>query len=187
MKQRACTTVELVIVIVLLSAITVGGMSWLIHEENQKARRYMLRYRLSEVRRALARHFREHGRRFHPGGIRTHRASPHGRPVPHTSCEDAFVKQLTTYSDVQGNTCDRKGGPFRLGPYLRAIPLNPLPTDTAEENPGGVHVISHMVRVFPDAEPRTGWKYSLVLGIFNTNHPDYFDDFGGEPCVPGQK
>src|SRR3990170_2580725 len=38
---------------------------------------------------------------------------------------EAFVEQMTSYSNLGGRTSPRKTGEFNLGPYLSAIPVNP--------------------------------------------------------------
>ena len=88
--------------------------------------------------------------------------------------EEAFVKQLTTYSDQLGNTCDEKHANFPFGPYIRRqMPPNPLPADGAIGNAAGINVTADKTALTADGVPTTGWKASTETGEFICNNATY--------------
>ncbi len=72
----------------------------------------------------------------------------------------AFVAQMTTYSDINGNTNATKGGAFIYGPYLRAVP--PLPVGAQNSQTG--------IKATPaDGVGAFGWAYDQAAGAIFAN------------------
>ena len=144
---RAFSLVELVIVVVILgvvAAIAAPRMT----RASTGASASALHSTLTGVRTAIDCYFAEHDR--YPGHL----------PDTNTPDNDAFVEQLTEYSDADGKTNPTPGNGYIFGPYLRRpFPMNPangLSTVLVKANPG-------------DADPAAGafgWVAVLSHGYF---------------------
>ena len=89
---------------------------------------------------------------------------------------ESFVDQLTKYSNGHGVTSDTPSAEFKFGPYLSAVPINPL-TDNADIRfvPPSEHTPSTSGEQGWVYQPMTGWIAANSSGsdIFNVNHTDY--------------
>ncbi len=134
------------IIIAMLAAIAVPRVT----HASQSARGKSLLMTLTHVRHAIERYYAEHGR--YPGYD----------PATGAPDDDAFVDQLTQYSDAGGNTHATLVFPFIYGPYVRAPfpanPLNELNTVDVRANPTDALVVGS-----------TGWYAVLVTGHFAAN------------------
>ena len=73
----------------------------------------------------------------------------------------AFKEQMTTYSNKDGATCSIAAAGYSYGPYMRAIPAEPIKNDNT-------------VAVTTDAAPTAaadgkGWVYSNTTGALTMN------------------
>jgi type II secretory pathway pseudopilin PulG len=139
--------VELVIVVTILGMVAAIAVPR-VTKGGEKAAAHALEATLTNVRKAIDIYFAEHGR--FPGN------------VPGTTATSGidFVKQLTMYSDRQGNTNATYGGAFIFGPYLRApFPKNPV------NKLNTVHVKATRAAADP-ASGSAGWVAVLATGDF---------------------
>ena len=74
--------------------------------------------------------------------------------------EQAFIDQLTGYSNAEGATCTRPHTDFPFGPYLREIPKEPI------KNLATVAMVPAATN--PTVETG-GWVFSNVIGKFYMN------------------
>ena len=101
---RAFSLVELVIVTIVISilaAIAVPRVS----RGAEGAEAVAVKADLATLRRALEHYAAEHDGRY-----------------PSQGSTEAFADQLTTYTDFDGNTSDKKTSPYIYGPYISKIP-----------------------------------------------------------------
>ena len=78
----------------------------------------------------------------------------------------AFSDQLTAYSNATGGTCTVKSTDYPFGPYVRAIPAEPI---------GNVATVTATDAVLgTPAVGGKGWNYSTLTGQFaiNNSAPD---------------
>ena len=94
----------------------------------------------------------------------------HGGAFPSNQSADTFVRQLTQYTDSQGNYQSSKDATHIYGPYLRSIP--PLPVGT---NKGQSSVAMSSSATSMSA----GWYYDGQN--FWANDPASDTDIGGTP------
>jgi len=76
--------------------------------------------------------------------------------------QNAFVQQLTYYSNAEGQTCSQAGAGFIYGPYLRTMPAEPI------SNAATVDVVFAADAGDPTAAG-TGWRFNNVTGKFQAN------------------
>jgi len=146
-RRRSFSLMELVLVIIaMLAAIAVPRVSHAARSAKGKS----LAMTLTHVRHAIERYYAEHGR--YPGYD----------PETGGPDDDAFVNQLTQYSDARGKSHATLVFPFIYGPYVRApfpaSPLNELNT---------VHVRANLTD--PVIVHSTGWDAVLATGHFSAN------------------
>ena len=77
---------------------------------------------------------------------------------------EAFVAQMTRFTDETGQTSDTPSDDFRFGPYLLAVPRNPL-NESADIR------FMHDVVLVPSAGGEQGWVYHPVTGSIVANVP----------------
>lgn len=164
-RRRAFTLVELLIVIIIvgiLAAVAIPQFG----SSTADAKLAALDANLAAVRNAIELYFHQHNGTY-PGVVKQHDGSAHA------SAADAFVKQLTMYSDAQGNTSSTKDtANFPYGPYLRqGFPSNPLAASGA--TPNDVTVGTENTVLTAEENPSTGWRYSASTGQFVANHTDH--------------
>jgi prepilin-type N-terminal cleavage/methylation domain-containing protein len=76
--------------------------------------------------------------------------------------EQALVDQLTQYSDASGNTCTTAAAGYIYGPYLRAIPVEPITNDKAV-------TIATTVAGNPATDSTKGWRFVNTTGALQIN------------------
>jgi len=171
-RRIAFTLVELLIVITIigiLAAVAIPQFS----DSSTDAKIAALDQSLASIRSAIELYHHQHND-VYPGGIVTHRGSMAAAAQAHTDASDAFVKQLTTYSNAAGHTCAEKNTNYPYGPYLRqGMPINPLAHKAANGSEAAVKVTADTEALQADADAATGWKTSSVTGQFIANHADY--------------
>jgi prepilin-type N-terminal cleavage/methylation domain-containing protein len=171
------TLVEVLVVVMIigfLAAVAIPQFG----DASQDARIAALDQDLATVRNAIELYRYQHGEL--PGAaVCDHRAKPTDAPIAFDGTDananrDSFIRQMTWYSNADGQTCESKHASFPFGPYLRqGLPANPLPCIGATSTASGVNVVASADPLSADDKPRTGWKYSCVTGEFIANHPDY--------------
>jgi len=163
--QKGFTLIELLIVVVILGVLAAVAIPQFTASTDD-ARVAAIDSTLATTRTAIDMYFQEHGE--YPGKLET--AS--GAGDEHT--QGAFEKQLTQYTDADGDISTSKDATHVFGPYLKK---KNLPKDPVVEN--GV------VEVIPAASSGTlgltatapgnlgGWKYDPDTGEIIMNHSTY--------------
>lgn len=83
-----------------------------------------------------------------------------------------FSDQLTTYSDIDGNTNATKTSTYMYGPYIRAIPVQ-----KAGPNRGSATLTA------TQATAGAGWWYTVATGDVRINAAATDKDSNGTPWV----
>lgn len=166
------TLVELLVVIIIIGILAAVAIPQF-GDTSTDAKLAALDQNLSCLRSAIELYQYQHGGKY-PGIAATHKSGTSATTAAHSSTSDAFVKQLTMYSNANGDTCDAKDANYPYGPYLRkGIPANPLPAPTATASASGVNVVTDLTRLVVDNSPTTGWKASNQTGEFIANNATY--------------
>jgi len=172
--RASFTLVELLIVVMIigiLAAVAIPQSG----NTSEEAKIAALRRSLSCVRSAVERYRQEHGGRF-PGYVATHKVGEMMIVQVHLDRVDAFTKQMTLYSNANGDTSNKKSSSFPYGPYLsNGVPENPLPHAGAATAPAAVRVVGDTTPLKADMAPTTGWKTSHATGQFIANNAAYAD------------
>lgn len=155
-RQSAFTLVEMLIVIVILGILAMIIIPQLT-QSTDEARVTTLQTNLSAMRSGVEYYFAQHASKY-PGD-----ALPTTRPADITSVAEAFVGQMTRYTDIDGNISNTKTNAFTLGPYVKggALPVNPfnelddITVDTATAD----------ITAKDSTGAGTGWKFYSKTGV----------------------
>lgn len=176
--QRGFTLVELLIVVIilaLLAAIVVPQFA----SSTDDAKLASLDTTLSNVRAAVDLYYQQHGE--YPGektavdvactgtdGTGTGGAGAQGA--------QAFLDQLSMFTDAEGGACSVKDANFQFGPYLKknTLPDNPITANNALE------VVAAGDLLMTGTAANLGWKYDLAVGKFIANDTTDPDGVGPE-------
>ncbi|MBI2435525.1 MAG: prepilin-type N-terminal cleavage/methylation domain-containing protein [Candidatus Hydrogenedentes bacterium] len=139
------TLVELIIVIIILAIIAALAIPQFT-SSTEEAKQAVLDDDLATMQKAIDRYFLEHGENYPDSQI---------------------VNQLTQYTRGDGTPNANFGPPFKLGPYLNAIPPNPFASGSVDAD--GITVVSDNDPLVADASPTTGWKYNSTTGRIIAN------------------
>lgn len=150
-RIAAFSLVEVMIVVLMLAivaALVVPQFSNAASTARESALREDLRYLRTQIIVYRSQH----------GGVMP--GYPNGDTTA-TPTAEAFVEQLTRYSDARGNTSAMASAEYRFGPYLSEIPLNPV------RQSASVQII---IGDFP-SEPQgsAGWLYQPSTGRVAAN------------------
>lgn len=126
-RATGFSLVELVVVVVIIGVIAAIAVPR-ISSAATGSEAHALQMSLANVRKAIDEYYAEHGK--YPGY----------NPGTGAPADAAFVRQLTRYTDVDGNMQNAYGWPFIYGPYLRQSfpknPINGLSTVKVKATPG---------------------------------------------------
>ena len=157
---KGFTLVELLIVVIILAvlaAIVVPQFS----ASTTDARAAALQSNLANIRSAIEFYYQEHGE--YPGRlVATGAVCGSGAAVGSgaANSEDAFIAQLTRYTDDDGLACTGTDATFQYGPYIKGgIPDNP------EGSNNTVTVVSNGVLGLTSGG-LGGWRYDTITGEF---------------------
>jgi len=159
-RRTGLTLIEVVLALLvlgLLAALAIPRLSRAAAPPDDSA---LLRARLRVLRCAIDRYYQDHG--AYPGSTADGR---HAAGTP-----EAFVAQLTEFTDRAGHVSFVRDDVHCFGPYLRdGVPCNPLLPGC----PAGVFTQSNPV-LGPVEEDGIGWVYSFQTGqiIANLNGQD---------------
>ena len=159
-QAKGFTLVELLIVVIILAilaAIIVPQFA----TSTDDAKAAALQSNLANIRSAIEFYYQEHGE--YPGrNVATGATCGVGAAVAAgaANSEEAFIAQMTRYTNDAGLACTGKDATFKYGPYLKgAIPDNP------EGSTNTITVVS--AGVLGLASGTTGgWRYDTVTGEF---------------------
>jgi general secretion pathway protein G len=83
--------------------------------------------------------------------------------------EKALTDQLTMFSDASGNTCSTAAAGYIYGPYLRAIPTEPVTSS------GAITVVTAAGTNQATADT-AGWRFVNTTGTFQVNNSKFARD-----------
>ncbi|MDH3858340.1 MAG: type II secretion system GspH family protein [Gammaproteobacteria bacterium] len=174
--QKGFTLVELLIVVIilaLLAAIVVPQFA----SSTDDARLASLDTTLGNVRSAIDLYFQQHGE--YPGELTAVDAACTGTDGTGTGGAgaqgaQAFLDQLSLYTDAEGGACSIADANFQFGPYLKknTLPANPI-TGVAT-----LVVVNDGDLVMPGDGANGGWKYDILVGKFIANDTTDIDGAG---------
>ena len=161
-RNEGFTLVELIIVIIILGILAALAIPQFTTSTDD-AKDATQAANLAVLRNAVNLYYHQHNSTY-PG----FNDEDTGLPAVAAGMADAFVAQLTEYSDIDGNCQTTKAGTHPFGPYLmsRQIPDNPW-ADSA--------VAANSVQADDSATPltaddATGWYASVVTGEIIPNN-----------------
>lgn len=149
-RHNAFTLVEILIVVMILAilaSIVVPRYSTVTDE----GRRAAIADQLRIFRDSVALYTAEHNER-RPG---TSAAVPAGSVA-------LLISQLTTYTDIAGNTSATKDATHKFGPYLPVMPANPISELSTVK-------LDSTTAAVPTADDTTGWIYQPATGRVSIN------------------
>ena len=167
-EARGFTLVELIIVIIILAILAALAIPQFT-SSTQDARESTLKGDLTVFRNAIELYYHQHNS-VYPGAVDEADGTT---AVTGADADAAFLAQMTTYSDATGKSSTSKSVTYPLGPYVIAIPDNPLPaaaTVTASTE-ATVDVTADAGAIAADG--LTGWKCSAVNGKIIANNTTY--------------
>jgi len=165
------TLVELLIVVIIL-AILAGIVVPQFASSTDDAKSSAADSTLSNLRSSIDLYYQQHG--SYPGSSTAVGTSCPGTPAgtPGTgdasdaaNREDAFLSQMTYYTDVAGKACSTKDTTYKFGPYLKK---RPLPSDPFTGNTSAIEVVTagnlNMVANTTPTGGPGGYKYDSATG-----------------------
>ena len=172
--QQGFTLVELLIVVIilaLLAAIVVPQFA----SSTDDAKLASMDTTLSNLRASIDLYYQQHGE--YPGELTAVDAAcvagtdGTGTGGAGAQGAQAFLDQLSLYTDTDGGTCSVKDANFQYGPYLKkgSLPGNPITGVSTLEvvDDGDILMAGDNVNL--------GWKYDILAGKFianDTTDPD---------------
>ena len=165
--QKGFTLVELLIVVIilaLLAAIVVPQFA----SSTEDTKLSSLDTTLTNMRAAVDLYYQQHGE--YPGkntavdagctatdGTGTGGAGAQGA--------QAFLDQMSMFTDADGGACSKKDATFKYGPYLKknVLPANPITGVSTFE------VVADADILMVGTGAAGGWKYDIEVGKFIAN------------------
>ena len=172
LAQKGFTLVELLIVVIIiaiLAAVLVPQFSG----STDDAKLAALDTTLTNMRTAVDLYYQQHG--HYPSSVASSGATCPAGGTAGTGAADsqqAFIDQLTRYTNLAGQSCTTTDATFKYGPYLKkdTMPPNPV-TDNATVAISTTGALGMTGAVAPGA----GWKFDNKTGQFIADHADYDD------------
>lgn len=174
--QKGFTLVELLIVVIilaLLAAIVVPQFA----SSTDDAKLASLDTTLGNMRSAVDLYFQQHGE--YPGELTAVDVACTGTDGTGTGGAgaqgvQAFLDQMSLYTDANGGACSVKDANFKFGPYLKkaTLPSNPI-TGVAT-----LEVIDTGDLLMAGTAANQGWKFDFVVGKFIANDTTDIDGAG---------
>jgi len=160
------TLIELLIVVIIIAILAAIAIPQFANTSND-AQESALDANLSTVRSAIELYRVQHNNRYPSVAVSTggDAACTTAGGVLGTGAVNtaaAFDNQLTGFSNQAGQTCTVSAAGFIYGPYLRAIPTEPVSSSNA------LAIVTVANAAEPNA-PTGGWRFNNVSGRFQAN------------------
>lgn len=173
-KASAFSLVELVIVVVILGIIAAIAIPR-ISSGSKSAGQSALKADLATLRNCIDWYYGEHNATF--PGVRNA-----GGAFGAADSPEAFISQLTMYSDASGTVSADKDVNFPFGPYVRGtFPALPVGSVAGDANVKIVSKTSALGTL--DADGATGWIFNPITGQIVANLPDSETGNDGTPYL----
>ncbi len=159
------TLVELLIVVIILAilaAIVVPQFA----SSTDDAKLSALDTTLANMRAAIDLYYQQHGK--YPGAVVSTGATCDSGAADTTgstaNTKEAFIAQLTRYTNAAGQACTGSGANFKYGPYLKkdVLPDNPITT----KNALAISTAGTLGMVSTLTDGSGGWKFDTKTGQF---------------------
>jgi general secretion pathway protein G len=165
-RERGFSLVELLIVVIILAILAAIAVPQFTNTAND-ARGSATDSSLASMRSAIELYRQQH--LTYPGDVAATGGTCPAGSAAGTGAADtnqAFIDQLTRYTSITGQACTGTDATFNLGPYLRAIPVNP------ENNLGTVQILTGAVLgALPAPDNSHGWIFNVVTGEMAADSP----------------
>jgi general secretion pathway protein G len=164
---KGFTLIELLIVVIIIAILAAIAIPQFANTSND-AQESALDANLSTVRSAIELYRVQHSNVYpgvnvsSGGGTTCTTAKGVAGTGSTANTEQAFLDQLTSYSNQQGVTCTVAATGFIYGPYLRAVPSEPI------NNTSGVSVVTAVDAAATDATGKA-WHFNTATGRLNMN------------------
>ena len=161
---KGFTLIELLIVVIIiaiLAAIAIPQFS----NTSSDAQEAALDANLSTVRSAIELYRVQHNNKYPSKAAATGATTTDCKGTigaGKIDTKEAFVEQLTYFSNAAGATCSLAGTGFIYGPYLRTMPAEPI------SNKADVEVVTAADAAEPTAVT-PGWRFNNATGKFQAN------------------
>ena len=166
--SRGFTLVELLIVVLILGIIA-GIAIPQFTSSSEGAKESAVASDLTALQKAVEIYYHQHRGRY-PGAFK---ASDGTAVNNKAQAEEAFEKQLTLYTDVDGRTSNVRDETYRYGPYIKkGLPVNPFNGEagvTCDISETDITVAQG------NAGDGTGWKFYIKTGRVIANHVGHFE------------
>ena len=169
---KGSAVIEIFIIVILLGVIAAIIVPQ-VTESRSEAKINTLKTNLGILRTAISLYYYQHGDRY-PGQY--DEADGTTEISDATDAAEAFLAQLTRYSDVNGKTSAVSGSStYKYGPYLLdGLPENPF-NSSKKVAFDILHTDSANIIATPADE--AGWKFYIKTGVLcandSTDHDDY--------------
>ncbi|MFW2374801.1 MAG: type IV pilin protein [Gammaproteobacteria bacterium] len=169
--QRGFTLVELLIVVIILAilaAIVVPQFA----SSTDDAKISALDSTLANMRSVIDLYYQQHG--TYPSATAATGAACPGGGTAGTGAintPQAFMDQMTRYTNVAGQSCTTKDAVFKYGPYLKkdTLPNNPI------SDIGTLVVSTTGALGMTGAATAAGWKFDNLTGQYIADDAAYDD------------
>ena len=160
-QQSGFTLIEMLIVIIILGILAMIIIPQ-ITVSTDDAKVSTLKTNLTGVRSAIEVYSAQHNMTY--PGVKTDGTNAAGTA-------DAFIAQLTQFTDIDGKISGTKTVTHIYGPYIKGavLPANPYVTDAALNNKVTVAATADVTTVRTVLAGGNGWAYWPAVGIFYAN------------------
>ncbi len=165
-RNSGFTLVELIIVVVILgilAALAIPQFGTSTKDANEST----LKGDLAILRNAVNLYYHEHNSTW-PGAVKTDGS---GTATVALDNPVAYVNQMLYFTDKFGKVSLVQDALYPYGPYLMAMPDNPLAA--AASVPDDSVVTTDLGTMTADVAPATGWKFSKMTGKLIANEATY--------------
>jgi prepilin-type N-terminal cleavage/methylation domain-containing protein len=171
-QDSGFTLIEILIVVILLGILASIIMPQ-IFVSNDDAKLNSLRTNLCNMKSAIDLYYYQHGNRY-PGQY--DEANGTAALSDAGDAADAFIAQLTQYSNANGKTSVNSGTTeYNYGPYLKGgLPINPFNNANTVTCDTSTTDVTARTAVPDDG---TGWRFYTKTGILIANDSTDHDDF----------
>jgi len=160
--QAGFTLIEMLIVVILLGILAMLIIPQ-ISVSTADANINTLQSNLASLRNAIELYYHQHNE-VYPGAVSEADGTT---ATTNANADEAFIAQLTQYTDINGQTSTSKVGNFIYGPYLKATALPTNPFNVLSTLACDVAVVEVTNRTL--IAPETAWAFHPVTGVFFAN------------------